>query len=69
MKFCYNWPGGFIGEDLWMCRRTKTDDDGQLSLPILYAPLAAFGSGKLKTIEILHVVFLLQLMSLFISLH
>ena len=48
MKFEFNWPSGFIGEDIWKCwqmdrRRTDAGVPG-----ILLAHLWAFGSGELK---------------------
>ena len=35
MKFGFDWPSGFRGEDLWNCERRTTDDDGHRSKGIL----------------------------------
>ena len=43
MKFEFNWPSGFRGEDVWKCWRTT---DGRRTL--LIAHLGAFGSGELN---------------------
>ena len=60
MKFEFNWPSGFRGEDVWKCWRTtdgrRTDGrrtyDGRTTdagvTGILIAHLGAFGSGELK---------------------
>ena len=42
MKFEFNWPSGFRGEDVWKCWRT---DDGVIG--ILIAHPGAFDSGEL----------------------
>ena len=53
MKFEFNWPSGFRGEDVWKCWRTdgRTTDgrttDARVT-GILIAHLGAFGSGELK---------------------
>ena len=56
MKFEFNWPSGFRGEDVWKCWRTtddrrQTTDDGRTTddgvTGILIAHLGAFGSGEL----------------------
>ena len=55
MKFEFNWPSGFRGEDVWKCwwtddRRRTTDgrtDNGVTG--ILLAHPWAFGSGELKS--------------------
>ena len=44
VKFEFNWPSGFRGEDLWKCWRTT----GAGVIGILLAHLGAFGSGELK---------------------
>ena len=43
MKFEFNWPSGFRGEDVWKCWRTDEGGTG-----ILLAHPWAFGSGELK---------------------
>ena len=43
MKFEFNWPSGFRGEDVWKCWRTDGGVTG-----ILIAHLGAFGSGELE---------------------
>ena len=52
MKFEFNWPSGFRGEDVWKCWRTDgRTDDGRTDAGvtgILIAHLGAFGSGELK---------------------
>ena len=49
MKFEFNWPSGFRGEDVWKCWRTDDGrtDDGVTG--ILIAHHGAFGSGELKS--------------------
>ena len=53
MKFEFNWPSGFRGENV--DRRTVTDgrttDAGVIG--ILIAHLGAFGSGELKKLKYL----------------
>ena len=44
MKYEFNWPSSFRGEDVWKCWRT---DDGVTG--ILLAHQWAFGSGELKS--------------------
>ena len=43
MKFEFNWPRGYRGEDFWNCGRTDARVTG-----ILLAHQWAFGSGELK---------------------
>ena len=49
MKFEFDWPSGFRGEDVWNCGRTDglTTDAGVTG--ILLAHPWAFGSGELNT--------------------
>ena len=53
MKFEFNWPSGFRGEDVWKCWRT---DDGRTTdarvTGILLANPWAFGSCELKSMQI-----------------
>ena len=35
MKFGFDWPNGFRGEDLRNCERRTTADDGRRSMGIL----------------------------------
>ena len=49
MKYEFNWPSSFRGEDVWKCWRTtdgRTTDAGVTG--ILLAHQWAFGSGELK---------------------
>ena len=52
MKYEFNWPSSFRGEDVWKCWRTT--DDGRTTdagvTGILLAHQWAFGSGELKII-------------------
>ena len=47
MKFEFDWPSGFRGEDVWNCGRTdgRRTDAGVTG--ILLAHPGAFGSGEL----------------------
>ena len=50
MKYEFNWPSSFRGEDVWKCWRTtdgRTTDAGVTG--ILLAHQWAFGSGELKS--------------------
>ena len=47
MKFEFNWPKGFRGEDVWKCWRTDRRTDDRVT-GILLAHPWAFGSGELK---------------------
>ena len=53
MKFEFNWPSGFRGEDVRKCLTDGRTDDGRTTdaevTGILIAHLGAFGSGELKT--------------------
>ena len=52
MKYEFNWPSSFRGEDVWKCWRTtdgRTTDAGVTG--ILLAHQWAFGSGELKTLN------------------
>ena len=56
MKFEFDWPSGFRGEDVWKCWRTDGRTDGRTTdgrtddgvTGILLAHPWAFGSGELK---------------------
>ena len=58
MKYEFNWPSSFRGEDVWKCWQTtddgrRTTDDGRTTdagvTGILLAHQWAFGSGELKS--------------------
>ena len=46
IKFGFDWPSGFRGEDVWKCERTE--DDGRTPDPWVSM---AFGSGELKNVD------------------
>ena len=47
MKFEFNWPSGFRGEDVWKMLTEGRTTDARV-IGILIAHLGAFGSGELK---------------------